>query len=77
MDDLDTARRLAALESLMRAVLAALAPPEEEGSGFDDLVETLADLTVSVAEVTHHVRRLHCNGCARSPLQKDASSAVG
>ena len=41
-------QRLAAQERRLHAILAALAPEEQDGSGFDDLMETLSDLTVSV-----------------------------
>lgn len=59
--------RLAAQERLLHAILAALSPEEQDGSGFDDLVETLSDLTVSVMEVTEAVRALGSNGSVRPP----------
>ena len=60
MDMTEIARRLDAQERVLHAILAALAPPETEGqsSGFDDLVETLADLTVSVSDAVHAVSAL-------------------
>ena len=74
MDDADIVRRLDTQERLLHAILAALAPPEQKGSGFDDLVETLSDLTVAVSDVTDAVRALRWNGSARSPQQGGSSS---
>lgn len=61
-------QRLAAQERLLHAILAALAPPDTDGSGFDDLVETLSDLTGAVAEVTEAVRGLRWRDCNRPPV---------
>ncbi|CAA2136957.1 hypothetical protein [Methylobacterium bullatum] len=61
-------QRLAAQERLLYAILASLADPETEGSGFDDLVETLSDLTMAVADVTEAVRVLRGSVCGRPPV---------
>ena len=61
-------QRLAAQERLLHALLAALQPPDTDGSGFDDLVEILSDLTVAVEQVTEAVRGLRCNGSAQPPV---------
>lgn len=61
-------QRLAAQERLLQALLAALQPPGTDGSGFDDLVETLSDLTVAVEEVTEAVRGLRCKDSDQPPV---------
>jgi len=66
MDVMDIERRLAAQERLLHAILAAIAPPEQEGSGLDDLISTLSDLTLAVADVTDAVRALRWQGSAPS-----------
>ncbi|KQQ45669.1 hypothetical protein ASF58_19025 [Methylobacterium sp. Leaf125] len=60
-------RRLDRQDHVLRAILAALAPPEAEteGSSFDDLVEILADLTVAVADVTAAIQALRSDGSRR------------
>lgn len=75
MQETEIARRLARQESLLHELLAALAPTEE-GSGFDDLIETLADLTEVVADLAGAVRGLPCNGCARAGRRNGSPSAV-
>ncbi|MGU3420808.1 hypothetical protein [Methylobacterium sp. D54C] len=75
MQETEIARRLAAQERLLHELLAALAPPEE-GSGFDDLVETLADLTEAVADMAGAVRGLPCSGCGRAG-QRNGSPTAG
>ena len=69
MDLKEISQRLDAQERLLHAIVAALAPPEQEASTFDDLVETLSDLTQAVADVTDVVRALHWggSGLARQP----------
>lgn len=67
MENADLARRLASQERLLHAILTALAPPEEEGSGFDDLVEALTDLTEAIADVAAEVRALRSDVSARCP----------
>lgn len=74
MDATDITRRLEAQDRLLHAILAALAPPSEDGAGFDDLITTLSDLTMAVADVTDAVRALHWNGCGQSrPLAAPSS----
>ncbi|MGU3422848.1 hypothetical protein [Methylobacterium sp. D54C] len=70
MQATEIARWLAAQEKL----LAALTPPEE-GSGFDDLVNTLADRTEVVADMAGAVRGLPCSGCGRAHRGKGSLSA--
>ena len=70
-------RRLAAQDRLLHAILAGLAPPSEEGAGFDDLISTLSDLTVAVADVTDAVRALRWHGCAYSPMSGAPRSGDG
>lgn len=67
--DMDIAHRLAAQGRPLHLIVATLAPPEEEqeGSGFDDLMETLAEPTVTVVDVTQAVRTLRSDVCARFP----------
>lgn len=60
-------RRLATQERLLHAILGAIAPPDQEGSGLDDLISTLSDLTVAVADVTDAVRALRWQGFAPYP----------
>ncbi|KQP32815.1 barstar family protein [Methylobacterium sp. Leaf100] len=77
MDDADIVRRLETQERLLHAILAALGPPDQDGSNFDDLVETLSDLTVAVSDVTEAVRALRWEGSARSPRPAGTSSVEG
>lgn len=67
MDDVQVSQRLAAMETLLQGILAALAPPESEGAGFDDLVEALSDLTVAVADMADTVRELRSTGYVPLP----------
>lgn len=68
MDGVLIERRLAAMETILQGILAALAPPEADGaSGFDDLVEAMSDLTVAVAEVADKVEALRSTGCGPRP----------
>lgn len=69
MDASEIARRLDAQDRLLHAIVAALAPPEAEteGSGFEDLIAVLADLTEAVADVTQAVQALRSDVCARFP----------
>lgn len=67
MDASEIARRLDAQDRLLHAIVAALAPPETEGSGFEDLIAVLADLTEAVADVTQAVQALRSDVCARFP----------
>ena len=69
MDGMEIGRRLDAQERLLRAIVGMLAPEpaETEGSGFEDLIEVLADLTEAVADVTQAVRALRSNACASFP----------
>lgn len=69
MDASEIARRLDAQDRLLHAIVAALAPPEAEteGSGFEDLIAVLADLTEAVADVTQAVQALRSDVSARSP----------
>ncbi|WP_339163582.1 hypothetical protein [Methylobacterium bullatum] len=57
-----------AQERLLYAILASLAAPETEGSGFDDPLETLSNLMTAVADVTEAVRVLRENACGRPPV---------
>lgn len=77
MDGTEIERRLAAQERLLHVILAAIAPPSEEGAGFDDLISTLSDLTVAVADVTDAVRALRWHGCASSPMSGAPRSGDG
>lgn len=77
MDNAEIERRLAAQERLLHAILALIAPSEQEGSGFDDLVETLSDLTMAVADVTEAVRALRWHGCGPSPISGALRSGEG
>lgn len=67
--DPEIAWRLDRQDRLLSAILAALAPPPEEGgtSELDDLVEVLSDLTVAVADVTAAVQALRSSGSGRFP----------
>lgn len=67
MDDVQVGRRLAAMETLLRGILAAMAPPEADGSGFDDLIEALSDLTVAVADMADKVEALRSTAFAPHP----------
>jgi hypothetical protein len=62
VEDNQITQRLTAMEVLLQGILAALAPPESEGAGFDDMVEALSDLTVAVADMAETVRALRSNG---------------
>ena len=77
MDGKEIERRLAAQDRLLHAILAALAPASDEGSGFDDLISTLSDLTVAVADVTEAVRALRWHGCAACPTSGVPRSGDG
>ncbi|NEU13687.1 hypothetical protein G3T14_16325 [Methylobacterium sp. BTF04] len=72
--DYEIAQRLDRQDRVLAAILAALAPPEtetEEGSGFDDLVEILGDLTVAVSDVTAAIQALRSEGSERSlPVER-------
>lgn len=65
MDLTESEQRLEAQERLLHAILA---PTDQEGSGFDDLVETRSDLTVAVPDVTDAVRFLRWDASARPRL---------
>ena len=69
--DPEIAQRLDRQDRLLAAILAALAPPEAEteGSGFDDLVEVLSDLTVAVADVTAAIQAMRSEGSAHYPQE--------
>ncbi|SFL46014.1 hypothetical protein SAMN05192568_100577 [Methylobacterium pseudosasicola] len=66
MDVVDLAARLDAQDRMLHAIVEALAPApsETETSGFEDLIETLAELMEAVADVTQAVRALRSPGCA-------------
>ena len=68
MDETEILRRLDAQDRVLHAILAALAPPDQDGSGFDDLVETLSDLTVAVSDVTDAVRALRSVASVPPPV---------
>lgn len=70
-------RRLDAQERLLHVILAAIAPPTEEGAGFDDLITTLSDLTIAVADVTEAVRALRWQGSAPFPSPAAPRSGDG
>jgi hypothetical protein len=65
--DTELAQRLDAQERLLHVIVSALASEGSEGSGFDDLIEVLADLTEAVADMTQAVRSLHSDVFARFP----------
>lgn len=67
-------QRLAAQERLLHAILAALVPSETDGSGFDDLVEILSDLTMAVADVTEAVWGLRWRDCNPPPVPEAPGS---
>ncbi|AWB21807.1 hypothetical protein DA075_13490 [Methylobacterium currus] len=66
--DTELAQRLDAQERLLHVIVSALASECPEGSsGFDDLIEVLADLTEAVADMSQAVRSLHSDVFARFP----------
>jgi hypothetical protein len=67
--DAEIAHRLDRQDRLLSAILAALAPPEEESdtSAFDDLVEVLSDLTAVVMDVKVAVQALRSAGSKPCP----------
>lgn len=77
MDTTEISRRLEAQERLLHLIVGALAPEptEPEGTGYDDLIETLADLTEAVADVATTLRAMPCSGCARAVPASGSSSA--
>lgn len=79
MDETEILRRLDAQDRLLHAIVAALAPPdpEEESSGFDDLLSALVDLTVAVSDTAQSVAllRSHVSGFSR-PLEASSSAAA-
>ncbi|MEH3116808.1 MAG: hypothetical protein PGN25_04175 [Methylorubrum populi] len=77
MDVSEIVRRLDAQERLLHLIVGALAPEptDSEGTGYDDLVETLADLTEAVADVATTLRAMPCSGCVRVAPTSVLSSA--
>ncbi len=77
MDVMEIVRRLDAQERLLHLIVGALAPEptDMEGTGYDDLVETLADLTEAVADVATTLRAMPCGGCARAVPGNNSSCA--
>ncbi|TXM74196.1 hypothetical protein FV218_10335 [Methylobacterium sp. WL69] len=79
MDETEILHRLDAQDRLLHAIVAALAPqdPEEETSGFDDLLSALVELTVAVSDTAQSVAllRSHVSGLSR-PLEAPSSAAA-
>ncbi len=78
MDLAEISRRLAAQEGLLHLIVQVLAPEpaESEGTGYDDLIETLVDLTEAVSDLAVAVRALPCGGC-NSPAPARGSPYAG